>query len=305
MFDAFWRAHRGALLLGLGGAVLLGSVLVAYILLVAGMSHCSACDPKPFLMRGFGLTLIIVALFGLAIGFGAAGMRWMLVDYLGRRATNAARVVLTLGLVALAAPLGVSAINHMEYRLEKAEQDALHAAAMDLCPDRAQHLAIIHEALPTPLPRETFVAEVRFPGTNVTPLYQGGEEAEVVRVIQGDPAIRRLIVERMPSDRCDEAFENGSEGLVIVIPHDRARGDALKVHPIFVRRGDGYRLPDGYQIADWERPYWLRPPPAVSAAAPRVKSETRAENGIAVTSVSPAETIVTPADPRTGEPIAQ
>ena len=291
MDDAFWGRHRGAILLALGGALLLGSLLVAFILLMAGMSHCSACDPKPFLMRGFGVTLVIAALFSLAIGFGATGLRWLLADYLGRRVTNVALVVATLGLVALAAPGGVFAIEFVEYRIEKAQRDAAYAAASDLCPDHSRHLSIIHDALPTPLPRETFVAEVRFLDTRVNRLHMGGSRAEVVRVIQGDPGIRSLTVEHLQSDRCDEAFENGSEGLVVVIPKDRPRFGVMRVEAIYARRSDGYRLPNGFQIEEWQRPYWLVQRPVVKDTAP-VRVETHAENGIAVTSISPEPVVV-------------
>jgi len=291
MFEGLWRRHRGAVLLGLGAAVLLGSLLVAFILFMAGMSHCSECDPKPFLARGFGISLLLAALFGLAVGFGFTGLRWLLVDYLGRRATNVLLGVLTLGAVALAAPIGVYTIEYVEYRIDKAERDAAYAAATDLCPDRSQHRSIIHDALPTPLPRDTFVAEVRFLETRVNRLHMGGSRAEVVRVIQGDPGIRSLTVEHLLSDRCDEAFENGAAGLVVVIPKDRPRFGVMRVEAIYARRSDGYRLPNGFQIEEWQRPYWLVQRPVVKDATP-VRVETHAENGMAMTSISPEPVVV-------------
>ena len=297
MFDESWRRHRGPILLAFAGSVLLGSLLVAFILFVAGMSHCSECDQTPFLLRSFGLTLVIAATFGLAVGFGAAGLRWMLVDYLGRRATNASLVLVTLALVALAAPGGVAAIEYLEYRVDKAQRDAIYAAAMDLCPDRSRHLSIIHDALPNPLPRDTFVAEVRFADTRVERLHMRGSRADVIRIIQGDPGIRSLTVEHLLSDRCDEAFENGREGLVVVIPKEPPRYGVMKVEAIYARRGDGYRLRDGFQIQNWQRPYWLVQRPVSKDIAPGRIVETHAENGIAVTSVSSAPVVV-PAAPQ-------
>ena len=300
MIETFWRRHRAAILLGLLGLVLLGTILAFSVLLIASTSHCTQCDVAPPLMRGFGFAFLIALLFGLATALVAAALRRVLVPAVSAGATTTLLVLLTVGAVAMVAQPAVFAVQHLEYRLEKAKDDARMAELRELCPDRPRHLAIIHDALPRPLPRDTFVAEVSFPGTNVTPLYQGGERARVKRVVQGDPAIREFLVERVLSDRCDKAFENGREGLVVVIPKDLPRGNQQKVEPIFVRRGDGFRLPDGFQIQQWQRPYWLVPPkPPVPGESRHGRSVTHAENGIATTSVDSGPAIVVRTAPPT------
>jgi hypothetical protein len=294
MSETFWDRNRAAIILGILGFGVLGILLFLFVLFIAGMSHCSQCDMSPWLLRGFGLSFLLAALFGVAVGFAAAGLRTFLTPFLGVRVATALLSVLTIGLAALAAYPGMGAILYVEHRIERAKDEARLEQARDLCPDRSQHLAIIHDELPRPLPRDTFVAEVRFRGTDVTPLYQGGADAEVLRVIQGDPAIRELRVERVQqSTRCDEAFENGREGLVVVIPKELPRGNLQKVEAVFARRGEGYRVPDGFQIEEWQRPYWLAQPKVhVAPLPPGSRVVTQAENGIATTSISAGEPIV-------------
>lgn len=297
MDETFWRRHRAAIGLGLLGFALLEALLSFFVLFIAGMSHCSQCDMTPWVLRGFGFSFLLAALFGVAVGLGAAGLGRMLRPSLGARPTTVLLALLTIGLTVLAGQPGINAVQFLEYRVEKARDDALRAELRELCPDRPRHLAIIHDELPRPLPRDTFVAEVRFPDTNVTPLYQSGARAQVRRVIQGDPAVRELVVERVLADRCDKAFQNGTEGLVVAIPKDLPRENRQKVEAIFVRRGDGFRLRDGFQIQEWQRPYWLaRPRPDVSSTPPG-RSVTHAENGMASTSISGGEAIVVSTGP--------
>lgn len=301
MNETFWRRHRAPILLGFLGFTLLAAMLCFFVLFIAAMSHCSQCDMTPWIHRGFGFSLLLASLFGLAVGLGAAGLRRLLRPSLGARPTTVVLVLATIGLAVLAAQPGVYAVQFLEYRVEEARNDAIMAKARELCPDRSRHLAIIHDQLPRPLPRDTFVAEVRFRETDVTPLYQGGALAQVKRVIQGDPAIRELQVERLLSDRCDKAFENGREGLVVVIPKDLPRGSRQKVEPIFVRRGDGFRLHDGFQIQEWQRPYWLAPSrPVVPGEPSGGRSVTQAENGIATTTIDAEAVVVSTGPPANG-----
>ena len=298
MNETFWRRHRAAILLGFLGFALFGVLLFFFVLFVAGMSHCSQCDLTPWILRGFGFSFLLASLFGVAVGTGAAFLSRMIRPSLGARPTTVLLVLLTMGLVVLAGQPGINAVQFLEHRLEQAKYDARRAEAMELCPDRSRHLAIIHDQLPRPLPRYTFVADVRFRETDVTPLYQGGARAVVKRVIQGDPAIRELQVERVLSDRCDKAFHNGREGLVVVIPKDRPRGAQQKVEAIFVRRADGFRLRDGFQIQEWQRPYWLVPRrPDVPSGRPHGKVVTHAENGMATTSIDSGPAVVVSTGP--------
>ena len=303
MIETFWRDNRAAIFVGLLGAVALGSMLAFIVLFVAGMRHCSQCDMRPYVLRGFGASILFASLFGLAVGLGAAALRALLRPYLGARAVIALLVFLALGLAVLAVPAGYSAVSLVEYRIEKAKEDAALAKLRELCPDRSRHLAIIHDDLPRPLPRDTLVAEIRFDGSDVTPLYQSGAPAKVIRMIQGDPAIRELTVERVQhTDRCDKAFANGTSGLAVFIPKELPRGGHQKVEAIFARRGDGFRLPDGFQIREWQRPYWLaKPRIAAPADARRGHAVTHAENGIATTSIDGGNAIVVRARPPVGD----
>ncbi|HEX8621675.1 MAG TPA: hypothetical protein VF718_06855 [Allosphingosinicella sp.] len=305
MIGSLWRRHRGAILLGLLGFAALAALLVFAVLAVAAMGHCSQCDRSPLVLRGLAASMLVASVFGIATGLAAAVLRPLLRAFLGAGPATALLILLTLGLAVAAWQPGFAAVDFLQHRAEWAREKARLAEPRELCPDRSRHLAIIHDALPRPLPRDTFVAEVRFEGTDVAALHLGGASARVRRVIQGDPAIRRLTVERLQSDRCDKAFENGREGLVVVIPRELPRGDGQKVEAIFVRRADGFRLPDGFQIQEWQRPYWLAPPKPAVADGRRGRSVTHAGNGIATTAIDGGPAIAVRAAPARGSAEAQ
>jgi hypothetical protein len=107
--------------------------------------------------------------------------------------------------------------------------------------------AVVHSALPNPLPTGALVAEIEIETPDPERLYTTGLRARVRRAIagarQGEPIILRL-PER---SSCDAPFANGRSGLLVARPMAR-EGDLLVVWPELVSRYDGFRLPDGFQL---------------------------------------------------------
>jgi len=115
--------------------------------------------------------------------------------------------------------------------------------------------ALMHSALPTPLPAGTIVAEVDAgPGAAD---FRAGARVRVRRMIQGE-ATPTLIVRsgRGPSN-CVGFFVNGRTGFIIGTLAG-SEGGIPVIWPIFAHRNDGFRLPDGYQLP---RPSNQPPPP--------------------------------------------
>ncbi len=130
------------------------------------------------------------------------------------------------------------------------------------------HNAYIHDALPSPLPKGTFVAEVEFEpvpeqGATREVLWGTGIRARVHRVLQGDYRGNDVIARPTLLTSCDTIFGNGRAGLIVAIPRGLQNG-TLVIDPITAPSADGYRLPDGFQV-DAERVAW--------GALPRVQRQ--------------------------------
>ena len=109
------------------------------------------------------------------------------------------------------------------------------------------NLAIVHLALPNPLPAGAFIADVEIETRNARRLYAGGLRARVRRAIAGASPGERIILRLTEESSCDAPFVNGRSGLLVGIPRNREHG-ALVVWPLLVSRYDGFRLPDGFQL---------------------------------------------------------
>jgi hypothetical protein len=128
------------------------------------------------------------------------------------------------------------------------------AAGLLLVPGRAEACmiadaqeALIHSALPTPLPRGTIVADVLFEDANENRLHHDGIRVRIRRLIQGDVHGTTMIVRQRLQSSCDNPFANGTAGLIVAIPVETLAGETV-VAPIAVTRIDRYRLPDGFQL---------------------------------------------------------
>ena len=117
------------------------------------------------------------------------------------------------------------------------------AEACGVSPNRA----LIHSALPAPLPEGVFIAEVEIDLSTMRDYGEGGVRAEVKRVVQGDPQAVRLILRSDYTTSCDAPLANGAAGLILGLPRGR-EGEALIVHPIAAHRNDGFRLTDGFSV---------------------------------------------------------
>jgi hypothetical protein len=107
--------------------------------------------------------------------------------------------------------------------------------------------AMMHSALPRPLPAGAIVAEVEAdPDATDLMLVDGGIRVRVHRMIQGEAA-PVLILRADSLSSCDDVFGNGRRGLIIAIPAGHQEGIPIAM-PIFVVRSQGYRLPDGYRL---------------------------------------------------------
>ena len=113
--------------------------------------------------------------------------------------------------------------------------------------------AIVHSALPTPLPTGAIIADVEFE-TGDPRAYRQTVRARVRRMIQG-PDTPILLLEPVRTNSCDAPFRNGRSGLIVAVLVDSRDGVPV-ARPIVVDMRDGFRLPDGYQLS---------PPPAPSS----------------------------------------
>jgi hypothetical protein len=109
------------------------------------------------------------------------------------------------------------------------------------------NFAVVHSALPTPLPAGAFIAEVEIETRDSSKLNTTGLRARVVRAIAGARQGERIILRLTEISSCDAPFANGRSGLLVAIPR-RRQGGALVVWPALVSRYDGFRLPDGFQF---------------------------------------------------------
>jgi hypothetical protein len=106
--------------------------------------------------------------------------------------------------------------------------------------------ALVHSALPKPLPRETIIADVVFENADENRLHQEGVRVRIRRLIQGDVQGTTMIVRQRIRSSCGDPFANGTTGLIVAIPVEIRAGEIV-VAPIDVTRGSGFRLRDGFQ----------------------------------------------------------
>lgn len=106
--------------------------------------------------------------------------------------------------------------------------------------------AIIHNALPIPLPEGVIIADVEFEPADRRALYGEGARVRVRRMIQGE-AVPALILQWSLRNSCQAPFRNGASGLIVAIPISRRDG-LIVASPLFVDRRKDYRLPDGFQL---------------------------------------------------------
>lgn len=107
-------------------------------------------------------------------------------------------------------------------------------------------LAIIHSALPEPLPGGLFVAEIEIATDDVRAIYSTGLRAHVKMVIAGSP-IGEVLLRLQEASSCDAPFANGRSGFLIGLITGRA-GDRLIISPLLVSPEDSFRLPDGFKL---------------------------------------------------------
>jgi hypothetical protein len=107
--------------------------------------------------------------------------------------------------------------------------------------------AVIHSALPRPLPEGVFIAEVEIDRTTLRSYWGRGIRARVRHVVQGDPRVTRIILRNEVTTSCDAPLANGATGLILGLPRGRRQG-VLIVEPITAHANDGFRLPDGISV---------------------------------------------------------
>lgn len=124
----------------------------------------------------------------------------------------------------------------------------LAPAGASACEAQDFETAIMHSALPTPLPAGTIIADVALDEGEAMALWEDGVRARIRRLIQGDYRGATLIVRQRVVTSCGlNPFANGRAGLIVARPVEMIAGE-LVVAPIEVDRMTGYRLPDGYQL---------------------------------------------------------
>jgi ABC-type thiamin/hydroxymethylpyrimidine transport system permease subunit len=120
------------------------------------------------------------------------------------------------------------------------------AEAAIACGIHPAPMALIHSALPTPLPAGTIIAEVEAAPDEPQGMMSYGMRVRVRRMIQGDASLVLILRKRLSS--CDDVFGNGRTGFIIAVPIGNSEGIPV-VSPFFVHRSVGYRLGDGFHIA--------------------------------------------------------
>jgi hypothetical protein len=125
-----------------------------------------------------------------------------------------------------------------------------NAAACGIHPPPA---SIIHNSLPTPLPAGAIIAEVEVSPEDAESPVVYWIRARVRRMIQGEAAPILILRDFGRMNTCQSPFGNGRAGLIVAVPDGHSDGIPI-VRPLYVLRGSGYRLPDGYQL----------PPPGIA-----------------------------------------
>ena|SRR5215217_7352607 len=117
------------------------------------------------------------------------------------------------------------------------------------CPVSEAYVAIIHDALPTPLPAGTFVAEVSIDDGNPDALFTSGVRARVLRRVQGADRGGVILLRKRSESSCSHPFDNGRRGFIVAVARGY-QGGLLVVDPIEVSRRADHRLPDGYIVPE-------------------------------------------------------
>ena len=105
-------------------------------------------------------------------------------------------------------------------------------------------VALIHSAPPSPLPSGAIVLDVDIDMDGSATLYDEGLRARVRHVVHGDFPGDEVTLRAFGETSCDAPFANGTSGLIVgYLSEDRA-GPFFS--PLFVARGDGFRLRADY-----------------------------------------------------------
>ena len=116
-----------------------------------------------------------------------------------------------------------------------------HPAAACFTPE--SQTALIHSAPPSPVPRGAIVLDVDIRMEGSDSLYDQGLTARVRDVVHGDFPGDEVTLRAFGETSCDAPFANGTSGLIVgYLSEDRA---GRIFSPVFVRRGDGFRLRSG------------------------------------------------------------
>jgi len=107
--------------------------------------------------------------------------------------------------------------------------------------------ALIHSALPAPLPEGVFIADVEIDRSTLRNYSGEGVRARVRQVVQGDRHASQIVLRSSITTSCDAPLANGAAGLILGLPRGW-EGYALIVDPITVHRLDGFRLADGFSV---------------------------------------------------------
>lgn len=107
--------------------------------------------------------------------------------------------------------------------------------------------ALIHSALPSPLPADAVVLDVVIRSGDASSLYGSGLRVHVRRIVQGDVRGAEMLLRTPVETSCDVPFANGSSGLVV--GYLSGEGSEQTLSPVFVRRGDGFQIPVGGPVS--------------------------------------------------------
>ncbi len=109
------------------------------------------------------------------------------------------------------------------------------------CISSAFSRALIHSAVPDPVPEGAIVAEVILLSTDLAELYSTGARARVVRRIHGAIPGDQILVRPARFTSCSHAFANGTTGILVAMPGEIENGH-LVVTPIEAEAANGFRL---------------------------------------------------------------
>ncbi len=108
------------------------------------------------------------------------------------------------------------------------------------CSTSESQQALIHSALPPILPIGAVVLDVKIDTSNSARLYRSGLPARVLSVRHGEVQSTTVVLRTPIGTSCDAPFANGSTG--IIVGFWTGEGDDRALSPVFVTRGDGFRL---------------------------------------------------------------